>query len=402
MRTARTGMTAALRPPGPPRPGPHLLPAVIFRRQLLGHVLPRPGDKGQAQHGHAPGAPESTEHRGWGWPPGPGLWAKRPRSWGAGVLSVLPRHAQPCLHPATLCHTPSGPGLAGQGGWRPLPARSPVGSPRSTGRETSMSPGRGGVSPGSHRLGLHGLRGRRLGKNQVAVGLAFVKGPPETVWGPGWYPKTTEGSGGTTDTLRGDLTGSERRSREPRERPRHPAAQGSQAGPPRHRPTSPPSPQGLGTARRAVSAPGRQEARRFHRRSLIWGHTGQRQHGGGPTCAAYTPPEPGESPAGGRPVSLPTHGRGTRTSRGSVTPLPREEAHPGRRRWQAARGWGMVMDGQWDRGTGWAAGCRPGHGWVERRVERRASGGQGPRQARVSDPSLASTIIPTFSRASWS
>lgn len=147
VRTARTGMTAALRPPGPPRPGLHLLPAVIFRRQLLGRVLPRPGDKGQAQHGHAPGAPESTEHCGWGWPPGPGLWAKRPRSWGAGVLSVLSRHAQPCLHPATLCHTPSGPSLAGQGGWRPLPARSPVGSPRSTGRETFVSPGRGGCPP---------------------------------------------------------------------------------------------------------------------------------------------------------------------------------------------------------------------------------------------------------------
>lgn len=214
------------------------------------------------------------------------------------------------------------------------PGTQPRGEPSEHWEGDVHEPRTGGVSPGSHQLGLHGLRGRRLGRNQVAVGLAFVKGPPETVWGPGWYPKTTEGSGGTTDTLRGDLTGSELRSREPRERPRHPAAQGSQAGPPRHRPTSPPSPKGLGTARRAVSAPGRQEARRFHRRSLIWGHIGQRQHGGGPTCAAYTPPEPGESPAGGRPVSLPTHGCGTRTSRGSVTPLPREEAHPGRRRWQ--------------------------------------------------------------------
>lgn len=110
------------------------------------------------------------------------------------------------------------------------PGTQPRGEPSEHWEGDVHEPRTGGVSPGSHRLGLHGLRGRRLGRNQVAVGLAFVKDLPETVWGPGWYPKTTEGSGGTTDTLRGDLTGSELRSREPRERPRHPAAQGVTGG----------------------------------------------------------------------------------------------------------------------------------------------------------------------------
>lgn len=89
----------------------------------------------------------------------------------------------------------------------------------------------------------------------------------------------------------------------------------------------------------------------------------------GSTRVTYTPPEPGESPAGGCPVSFP------RMTGGPGLPLPCEEAHLGPRGWQATRAWGMVTDSQWDRDSGRAGSCRPVHSW--------------PRpwgQARVSDP----------------
>lgn len=71
VRTGQDQNGSALNPPS--GPACTLPPTVIFRRQLLGRVLPCPGDKGQARRHHAPGDPGATGHRGWGGPPVPSL-----------------------------------------------------------------------------------------------------------------------------------------------------------------------------------------------------------------------------------------------------------------------------------------------------------------------------------------